>query len=225
MHDVLAGYDEIGTKCVGQAQQGTINLSHAVRERWQSPSLGVYACRNKRGRTSKSAHAEGRAYDHAWHDEDSGFQIGDTLIHNCADLGIQVVIWWDHIWSWTHRNEGWRVYDGDDNHHGHLHIEQNWSGAWWLQYADAVHAIASHLPHPKPPVEEDYMLPRVVHWNGAIFLVGYDPDAGEPWRRTFPNPSRLAQVVGGGGCVTDHGNAFEVTNNQFEQVYADRGAA
>lgn len=84
------------------------------------------------------------------------------------------------------------------------------------------------------------MLPRCVHWNGAIFLVGYDPNefdiigpddttpvgkATGPWRKTFPNPSRLGQVVGGGGCVTDHGNAFEVTNSQFEQVYQHRGVA
>ncbi len=69
------------------------------------------------------------------------------------------------------------------------------------------------------------MLPRVVHWNGAIFLTGYDYNTGTPWRRTFPNPSRLAQVIGAGGCITDNGRAFDVTNNEFEVVYRDLGAA
>lgn len=36
MGDVIAGYDEIGTKCLGQAYQGTVNLKNAV-QRW----LGV----------------------------------------------------------------------------------------------------------------------------------------------------------------------------------------
>lgn len=195
-------------------------------------------CRNTRGKTSKSAHAEGRAYDHAWTDQSSGFQIANAIVDHNATLGVQVVIFWDRIWAWPHRAQGWRYYDGEDRHHGHLHIEQNWSGAHWLQYAAAAEAFRARTP---PVPEEDPMLPRCVHWNGAIFLVGYDNEpfnildpadnktvvgtAVGPWRKTFPNPSRLGQVVGGGGCVTDHGNAYEVTNNQFLSVYQNRGAA
>ncbi len=220
MTSVHAGYDPIGDTCKGHAQPGTVKLSQAIRETWPAASLGVYNCRTQHGSNNLSAHGEGRAYDHAWHDEETGRRIAAKLVVANAAVGLQVVIWWDRIWSFT---RGWHEYTGVDNHHGHLHVEQNWSGAWFLQYPDALAALGT--PAPPPQQEDDYMLPRVMHWNGAIFLVGYNEQTGQPWRRTFPNPSRLGQVVGGGGCVTDHGNAFEVTNNQFEQVYADLGAA
>lgn len=241
MGDVIAGYDKIGSECLGRAQQGTINLKNAMLDRWPSRSLGIYNCRNVRGGKSKSSHAEGRGYDHQWFDKASGFKIAETLIANCGELGIQRVIWWRRIWTW---GEGWDDYFGESPHTDHLHVEQNWSGAWWLQYADAVAAVAAHAPHPKPrPEEDDPMLAKIMHWNGAIFAVGYDPNpfdgtiedaqgntvpvtgAVGPWRKTFPDVPRLAQVVGGGACITDHGNAFDVTNNQFLQVYVDRGPA
>jgi len=238
MGDVIAGYDEIGSRCLDRAQQGTVNLKDAMQERWPSRSLGIYNCRNVAGSSRRSSHAEGRAYDHQWFDRVSGFKIADTLVANCGDLGVQRVIWWRRIWTW---GEGWDDYGGESPHTDHLHVEQNWSGAWWLQYADAAAVLRPHAPHPKPRLEEeDPMLPRCVHFKGAIFLVGYDTEpfdiiseadgtvvgqAVGPWRKTFPNPSRLGQVVGGGACVTDHGNAFEVTNAQFPEVYQHRGAA
>lgn len=80
-----------------------------------------------------------------------------------------------------------------------------------------------------PPVTIDEselsMLPRLVHFQAADYLVGYDGTTGEPWRRTIPNPSRFAQLVGGGGVVTNGGASFPVTNDQFLLVYADRGSA
>lgn len=80
---------------------------------------------------------------------------------------------------------------------------------------------------PAPSIEESETdMPKVMHWQGAIFLTGYDQVSGQPWRRTFPNPSRLEQVIGGGAAQTrPDGNAFDVTNNQFMQVYQDLGPA
>lgn len=66
---------------------------------------------------------------------------------------------------------------------------------------------------------------RLMHYDGADYLVGYDGATGEPWRRTIPNPSREAQLVGGGGIVTNNGGTFPVMNDQFLLVYADRGPA
>lgn len=122
--------------------------------------------------------------------------------------------------------------------------------------ADIAAAILHPIPSPTPTTFVDEselaMLPRVVHWQGAICLVGYDntpfdgtvkdaqgnavavTGATGPWVRVFPNLSRMAQVIEGGSTVTDRskatpqspwGAAFEVTNNQFEQVYVFRGAA
>lgn len=226
---VHGGADATGTKCSGHAQQGTVNLSRAMQDVFGGTSDGIYACRPVRGGSRLSEHGEGRAYDHHWTDAHAGFAICNILIDHNDELGIEQVIWFRKIWS--AQRPYWHDYDGQDPHTGHIHVGQNWSGARWLQYADAVRILRGSQVVPASHgsvvvLEEDTpMLPKVVHWNGAIFLVGYDEVKGQPWRRTFPNPSRLAQVVGGGGCVTDHGNAFEVTNPQFELVYEDRGPA
>lgn len=101
-----------------------------------------------------------------------------------------------------------------------------------------------------PSEEEEAMLARVMHFQGAICLVGYDPavftgtvkdaagnvvkvTASGPWVRVFPDVSRMEQVIRGGACITkpnpapghEMGDAFEVTNAQFEQVYVNRGDA
>lgn len=94
-------------------------------------------------------------------------------------------------------------------------------------------------PHQPSPIEEEGDdMPRVMHFGGAIFLVGYgdhhegDKIVNGPWRKTFPNPSRMAQVIEGGGTITDRtkataqhpwGDAFEATNDDFLKVYADIG--
>lgn len=229
-----AGYDETGNKCSGKAQQGTVNLAHALLDVFGGRSLGIFSCR------LPSEHGEGRAFDHAWRTPSSGWRIAHLLVDNNAALGVEQVIWQDQIWSF--RRPYWHDYDGPSDHRDHIHTGQNWSGALWLQYADAVRLLGGHPAPPPPPTIEglDSMLPKCVHWNGAIFLVGYDPEpfdilaadnktvvgtAVGPWRKTFENMDRLQQVVGGGAAITDHGNAFEVTNNQFESVYQNRGKA
>ncbi len=156
MGNVKAGYDDIGTKCLGHAQPGTVALSEAMRARWHHPSDGIYNCRPKRGSSSLSAHGEGRAYDDEETDEADGRTVCDFLIANNAELGIQVVIFWDKIWSYPHRDEGFRPYHGADNHHGHIHVEQNWSGAKFLTRAAADKVIAKHPdPLPRHPQEDD----------------------------------------------------------------------
>ncbi len=103
-------------------------------------------------------------------------------------------------------------------------------------------------------LSEISMLPRCVQYKGGVFLVGYDPaefavfgaddkplvvDGRQvvsvgPWRKTFPNVDRLAQVVEGGAAVTDMskatkerpwGEAFKVTMPLFEKVFSHRGVA
>ncbi len=69
-------------------------------------------------------------------------------------------------------------------------------------------------------------MPTAAQWNNAVFLTEYDMKTGTPVRRTFPNVPRLEQVIGGRCIHLDpNGNAFPVTNNQFEIVFQDLGPA
>ena len=137
---VAAGYDPIGTKCLGKAQPGTKALQDACLAAFGTTSDGIYNCRNVRGGTTKSAHAEGRAVDVHWTNEATGRVIADFLVDHAADLGIQCVIWWDRIWSNSVGH--WHDYHGADAHHSHLHVEQNWSGANNLTRQDADTVLA-----------------------------------------------------------------------------------
>lgn len=157
---VHAGYDSIGGSCLGHAQPGTTALKEALIAKWGGTSDGIYNCRNVRGGTTKSAHAEGRAVDFHWTNQQSGQQIANALVALNAQLGIQVVIWWGHIWSYPHANEGFRPYHGEDPHHSHLHIEMNWSGATELSLPEA-NRVLNPPQQPDPPAapqEDDDMI-------------------------------------------------------------------
>lgn len=160
---VHAGYDSIGASCLGHVQPGTRAISEAILAKWGGSSDGIYNCRNVRGGSTKSAHAEGRAYDHHWTNEKSGFEIANALVALNATLGIQVVIFWDRIWSFPHANEGFRPYHGADPHHSHLHVEQNWSGATELTLPEANRVLnpsQQPAPAPTPPQEDEDMPSR-----------------------------------------------------------------
>lgn len=126
---------------------------------------------------------------------------------------------------------------GSQNHGGCVAVKtrpRKPSGYRWYGFG-----INTFGPDQPDYVDEDHDMPRVVQFSPtgkpkdtAVFLASYEMDPapnaayGRPVRRTFENPSRLAQIVGGGGVVTDpKGNAFPVTNNQFMEVYEDLGRA
>lgn len=158
---VAAGYDQIGTECKGKAQTGTKALQDACEARFNTTTDGIYNCRNIRGGSTKSAHAEGRAVDVHWTDEDTGRVIADLLVSLNAELGIECVIWWDRIWSYEAGH--WHDYKpgpGGDRHHSHLHVEQNWSGALHLTRAAADAALGAHPAAPAKPtlLEDDLMI-------------------------------------------------------------------
>ncbi len=177
---VHAGYDDVGDKCLGVKQPGTVNLAHVVIDIWGGYSLGIYNCR------LPSLHSEGRAYDHAWTNAHSGFEIANRLVDHHAELGIQEVIWWKKIWTYKHANAGWRNYHGDSEHKDHIHMAQNWSGAHYLTYAAALNTLAP-IQHPPPPPEEDDMVifyseddndpVEVVETGSAIFIIPTGQDS------------------------------------------------
>jgi hypothetical protein len=164
---VHAGYDQIGDHCLGHVQPGTKALEEALIAKWGSTSDGIYNCRNVRGGSTKSAHAEGRAVDFHWTNEASGFQIANALVALNAQLGIQVLIFWDRIWSYPHADEGFRPYHGQDPHHSHLHVEQNWSGATELTLPEANRVLnptqQPEPPHPPAALQEDDDVPWIAN--------------------------------------------------------------
>lgn len=120
---------------------------------------------------------------------------------------------------------------GSQNHGGEVAIKTRpRKSTTFKWFGFGVNTFTAPGQPPAPDYqEEDFNMPRVVQFSAdgkpehtAVFLAGYNMETGQAVRRTFPNPSRLAQIVGGGGVVTDpHGNAFPVTNNQFLDVYLD----
>lgn len=89
-------------------------------------SMGIYNCRNARGSTSLSHHAEGRALDigiptitPSRADAVKGMQVVHALGSTGARLGIDHLIYNRTIWS--ARKPGGRPYTGEHPHYDHIH--------------------------------------------------------------------------------------------------------
>lgn len=130
----------------------------------------------------------------------------------------------------SHTGWEWRDYTGPNAHKTHIHVSVSRDAARYD--AETSWGIAdiptTDVPKPRPPrirEEEPDDMPRLVHWDEANYLTAYDMATGRAVRRTLPNTSREAQLVGGGGIITKDGVPFEVTNNQFLDVYEDLGPA
>lgn len=145
--------------CSGKAQVGTTCLRDVILAAFPSArSSGIYNCRDVRGGTAWSVHAEGRAVDINPTGKKQGDDIAVWAVRNARKYQIQRVIWYRKLWDY---DGGWREYTGQHPHTDHLHIEQNWDGArtcstrpsffvqfaglqWW-QYAILVSVAAGGL--------------------------------------------------------------------------------
>lgn len=126
----------------------------------------------------------------------------------------------------------WRKYTGPNSHAHHIHVSVCAdTGAHGYDSTASWHiADLFAEPAPLPGLEylEDFFMPVVAQWQDAVFLVDYDMGTGTCRRRTFPDESRLGQVVHSQGVYADrsknpYGDAFPVLNDQFETVYQDLG--
>lgn len=106
-------------------------------------NLGIYNCRNTRGGTSKSVHADGRALDVAFPlldggANDLGHDLAARLVLNHQALGVQLVIFDRMLWSSVNRT--WRKHCGHPGakgphagcsgpHLDHVHIELTWDAS------------------------------------------------------------------------------------------------
>jgi hypothetical protein len=105
----------------------------------QVRNLGIYVCRDIKGTSIRSAHAEGRALDvglraHVPGEKFLGDQLFRALIKSAAKSGIDNVIWNHQIWSVSHG--GPRPWIGHytngapkNPHTDHLHIEWTRDGS------------------------------------------------------------------------------------------------
>lgn len=130
--------------CSDGPQPGAVALKDACLAAVPaSRNDGIFNCRDQRGSTLWSVHAEGRAFD--W-----GCKAGavwaraaaDFLVAHSAQLGIQCVIYDRRIWSGAHPDSGWRAYHGVDAHTTHLHVELSWAAALHLTQAKAAAVLA-----------------------------------------------------------------------------------
>jgi hypothetical protein len=105
----------------------------------QVTNLGIYVCRNVKGTSTKSAHAQGRALDigiNANKPEEK--VVGDALFHalirSAQKSGIDNVIWNHEIWSVS--KGGPRPWIGNysngapkNPHTDHIHVEWTHDGS------------------------------------------------------------------------------------------------
>lgn len=120
----------------------------------EAANLGIYVC--KRLGSGWSLHAEGRACDlgtspysfPSW-----GQALADKLVDRSKELGVQLVIFNDQIWSGAYPNAGWRDYGGSNPHRGHLHVELSRYSAMNLtsrKIQDQIGGRTRPEPEPEP---------------------------------------------------------------------------
>ncbi len=119
------------------APKQAVRMIHA--NFFQTKNLGIYVCRNIKGTSTKSAHAQGRALDiglNAHRPEEK--VIGDALFHALIRAahksGIDNVIWNHQIWSVE--KGGPRAWIGNytngapkNPHTDHIHVEWTRDGS------------------------------------------------------------------------------------------------
>lgn len=125
------------SSCSGGMHSGTAELRDFIEDHFAQVSLiGGYSCRSIVGNSSQmSVHGTGRALDihiptlAGSADNEAGDPIGNWLIANAEDIGIQYLIWDRTQWT-AQRADGTKArrYNGAHPHHDHLHVELSLSG-------------------------------------------------------------------------------------------------
>ena len=124
-----------GANCKGEATSGAFVLRDWLLEEWpQISSIGIYRCSEIGNTGLLSVHGTGRALDlmiptiNGEADNTAGDPIGNWLILNAEEIGIQAIIWDSWRWYADHWPRS-GPYSGSHPHHDHLHIELSVAGA------------------------------------------------------------------------------------------------
>ncbi len=124
--------------CGGSFLEGTRIFRQWLYDNWeQTSTIGGYSCRPIANSSSMSVHATGRALDimlprdtsqsyNNSADNDLGDPIANWLLEHAEEVGIQLIIWDNMIWSSGRApGERLRVYTNDNKHVDHIHMELN----------------------------------------------------------------------------------------------------
>lgn len=125
-----------GANCSGTFFSGTAKLRQYLLAHYpQVDSIGGYDCRpNSADSSLTSIHGTGRALDvmiptipptgtNRDADNTAGDPIANWLITHAEYIGVQYVIW-DHMdWEASRSGEKQRVYNPDNKHIDHIHVE------------------------------------------------------------------------------------------------------
>lgn len=207
------------TKCgTGPRPGAKALLAYAIE---QFPGVagsdGIFNCRNIRGGSSLSLHADGRAPDVHFPRKHPD---GDRFFHWCIDqahvIGAQELIWNHQIWSAHHPYISGYVHGpGGDDHETHVHAGLCLPSANSLTLellrslppANAAAAITVPAPH-LVPVEVSVMLPlpvqRIASFgppikadpDGVLFVPLPDPKhAGETRWRPVSGLNVLTELI------------------------------
>jgi lysophospholipase L1-like esterase len=146
-------HDSTGTKCARGPQPGAIAVRDWLKRNVPGSSFGIYNCRNVRGGSSLSLHAEGRAVDWKVTTANGNALVSRLLASEGPErwalarrMGAQEVIFNRRIWTAKRAGEGLRRYTGSNPHTDHVHIGLHWGGA--LKQTSFYGASA---PAPSPP--------------------------------------------------------------------------
>lgn len=141
-------------------------------------NLGTYVC--KRLGSGYSIHADGRAADwgtspygvpSGW-----GWELANALRENSDELGVQLIIFQDKLWSCTQPDAGWRPYYGD--WHGHLHVEWTPTAARTLT-AEDVERVIGGGDMSIVGLREGDSGERVKQLQSMLYRAGFPPVKGD----------------------------------------------
>lgn len=143
------------SRCVGSARPGARALMKwCLSAHPTARNLGIYCCRNVRGGSDMSCHAEGRADDVGFpmvngKANPQGYRLVEELRPVAKELGIQAIIFNRTIWSAKSPGKAGRPYHGANPHLDHVHIELTRTAAEKLTLATIRHvagAVAAGRP-------------------------------------------------------------------------------
>lgn len=211
------------SSCSGFARPGARALmswylgAHKSRA---ASNLGIYVC--KRLGSGYSIHGDGRACDlgtspYGGVDSTWGWALANALRLNSAELGIQLIILGNRVWSCRYPDSGWRAYSGA--WHGHAHVELTPSAARSLTVTKLQSTLSgsSSTPStslvPTPPLRENDTGPRVGHLqrslNEALGLkLAVDDDFGPATKAGVIALQRTAGITQDGIYGTDSARAL-----------------
>lgn len=126
-------------------------MAWALDHHPKARNLGIYNCRNVRGGSSMSCHAEGRALDVGFpmvggRGSAAGRELVKQLLPRAAALGIQTVIYDRVIYS--AKSPKGRRYTGSNPHYDHVHIELTRMAAEKLTKATIKAALVGKVKAP-----------------------------------------------------------------------------